>query len=127
MDPVTGRWNPAEAMAIRRSRVGVAVLRNNLYGHIKHPILSKHVLKYLVLAIGGYNGVERLNTVEVLDGSKKAWSRVGSMNCRRSAVGAAALNDHLYVIRLKQTARQHLAALFLGLWRLRWHNIIKHS
>ena len=50
------------------------------------------------LAIGGYNGIERLNTVEVLDGSKKAWSRVASMNCRRSAVGAAALSDHLYVI-----------------------------
>lgn len=32
MDPVTGRWNPAEAMSIRRSRVGVAILRNNLYG-----------------------------------------------------------------------------------------------
>jgi len=32
MDPLTGRWNPAEAMSIRRSRVGVAVLRNKLYG-----------------------------------------------------------------------------------------------
>ena len=32
MDPLTLRWNPAEAMSIRRSRVGVAVLRNKLYG-----------------------------------------------------------------------------------------------
>lgn len=35
MDPLTGRWNPAEAMSIRRSRVGVAVLRNKLYGEFK--------------------------------------------------------------------------------------------
>lgn len=48
MDPLTGKWSPAEAMSMLRSRVGVAVLRNKLY------------------AIGGYNGTERLNTVEVV-------------------------------------------------------------
>lgn len=48
-------------------------------------------------AIGGYNGLERLNTVEILDGNKRMWSRVGSMSCKRSAVGAAALQDRLYV------------------------------
>ncbi|XP_046642997.1 kelch-like protein 18 [Daphnia pulicaria] len=79
MDPVTGRWNPAEAMSIRRSRVGVAILRNNLY------------------AIGGYNGVDRLQTVEVLDGPKRIWRGIGSMNCKRSAAGAASLHDYLYV------------------------------
>lgn len=97
MDPVTGRWNPAEAMSIRRSRVGVAVLRNKLYGTTRYIEQYNLFFKIYVVAIGGYNGIERLNTVEVLDGSKKAWSRIGSMNCRRSAVGAAALNDHLYV------------------------------
>lgn len=104
MDPVTERWNPAEAMSIRRSRVGVAVLRGKLYGSITiftifilHMIWIATQINFEYLAIGGYNGSERLNTVEVLDGSKKMWSRIGSMNCRRSAVGAAALHDHLYV------------------------------
>jgi len=79
MDPITGRWSPAEAMSTLRSRVGVAVLYNKLY------------------AIGGYNGTERLNTVEVLDGSKRIWRRASPMTCKRSAVGAAILDDHLYV------------------------------
>ena len=51
-----------------RSRVGVAVMQNRLY------------------AIGGYNGQERLNTVEVFDAVTKRWSKVAAMNCKRSAV-----------------------------------------
>ena len=64
-DPITGRWRDAEAMSMLRSRVGVAVMKNRLY------------------AIGGYNGTERLNTVEVFDSESKRWSRVASMNCKR--------------------------------------------
>ena len=41
-----------------RSRVGVAVMQNRLY------------------AIGGYNGQERLNTVEVFDAKTGRWSKV---------------------------------------------------
>ena len=37
-------------------------------------------------AIGGYNGQERLNTVEVFDAVTKRWSKVAAMNCKRSAV-----------------------------------------
>ena len=64
-------------------------------------------------AIGGYNGQERLNTVEVFDAVTKRWSKVvkyhrrvlyimeeiqvAAMNCKRSAVGAVALGNHLYV------------------------------
>ena len=62
-----------------RSRVGVAVMHNRLY------------------AIGGYNGQERLSTVEVFDAKTKRWSKVAAMNCKRSAVGAVALSDRLYV------------------------------
>ncbi len=54
-DPITGRWKDAEAMSMLRSRVGVAVMKNRLY------------------AIGGYNGTERLNTVEVFDYEAKRW------------------------------------------------------
>ncbi len=60
-----GRWRDAEAMSMNRSRVGVAVMKNRLY------------------AIGGYNGMERLNTVEVFDAETKRWSRVASMICKR--------------------------------------------
>ena len=64
-DPILGRWRDAEAMSMLRSRVGVAVMRSRLY------------------AIGGYNGTDRLNTVEVFDADTKRWGRVASMNCKR--------------------------------------------
>lgn len=64
-DPILGRWRDAEAMSMLRSRVGVAVMKNRLY------------------AIGGYNGSERLNTVEVFDANSKQWSKVSPMNCKR--------------------------------------------
>lgn len=67
-DPIVGRWRDAEAMSMLRSRVGVAVMRNRLY------------------AIGGYNGTDRLNTVEVFDAETKQWSKVASMNCKRRYV-----------------------------------------
>lgn len=65
MDPLSGQWTLAEAMSMLRSRVGVAVLKNRLY------------------AIGGYNGLERLATVEVFDPSSKTWSQVAQMHCTR--------------------------------------------
>lgn len=78
-NPLTERWELAEAMSILRSRVGVAVLNNKLY------------------AFGGYNGIERLSSVEVFDPAIKSWNIVSPMHRKRSALGAAALNDRLYV------------------------------
>lgn len=78
-DPHLYRWRIAEAMSMMRSRVGVAVMDGKLY------------------AIGGYNGIDRLNMVEVYDSKMKYWKRVNSMKYCRSAVGAAALNGNLYV------------------------------
>lgn len=62
-----------------RSRVGVAVLNGKLY------------------AFGGFNGTERLSTVEVYDPRKNKWSQGCAMLCKRSAVGVAALDDCIYV------------------------------
>jgi len=62
-DPAAGRWRDAEAMSTVRSRVGVAVADGRLY------------------AIGGYNGSERLATVEAYD--RSGWQRVADMNCKR--------------------------------------------
>jgi len=64
-DPVAGRWKDAEPMATLRSRVGVTVADRMLY------------------AIGGYNGAERLSTVEAYDANRGQWRRVANMNCKR--------------------------------------------
>ena len=34
-------------------------------------------------AIGGYNGSDRLSTVEMFDPTTKAWKLVGAMHCKR--------------------------------------------
>lgn len=52
-------------MSMLRSRLGVAVLRSQLY------------------AFGGYNGKDRLASVEVYDAIKKEWSPVSPMQCKR--------------------------------------------
>lgn len=52
-------------MTTLRSRVGVAVHKNRLY------------------AFGGYNGSERLSTVEVYDPYRKIWKIIASMHCKR--------------------------------------------
>lgn len=64
-DPKTNTWNMAPAMSMLRSRLGVAVLRGKLY------------------AFGGYNGKDRLASVEVYDAVKKEWSTVCPMQCKR--------------------------------------------
>jgi hypothetical protein len=67
-NPLTGRWEVAEAMSILRSRVGVSVLNNKLY------------------AFGGYNGVERLSSVEVFDPATKSWNIVSPMHRKRRLI-----------------------------------------
>jgi N-acetylneuraminic acid mutarotase len=52
-------------MTTLRSRVGVAVHKNKLY------------------AFGGYNGSERLSTVEVYDPHKKSWEIIAPMYYKR--------------------------------------------
>lgn len=57
-----------------------------------HPTLSVVITMliinfYIILgqlyAIGGYDGQERLNTVEVFDLQKKKWKLVAPMLCKR--------------------------------------------
>ena len=40
----------------------------------------------LLYAIGGYDGQERLSTVEAFDPGKRQWKVVASMTCRRRLV-----------------------------------------
>lgn len=55
----------APPMSMMRSRLGVAVLKSKLY------------------AFGGYNGKDRLSSVEVYDAIRKEWSMVTPMLCKR--------------------------------------------
>ena len=57
-DPLSRKWSIAKSMGTVRSRVGVAVMQRKLY------------------AIGGFNGIDRLRTVEVFDAQKSTWSEV---------------------------------------------------
>ena len=63
--PNIGKWKTSEAMTMLRSRVGVAVHKNKLY------------------AFGGYNGAERLSTVEVYDPCQRTWKIIAPMHCKR--------------------------------------------
>lgn len=55
------------------------------------------VTKGKLYAFGGFNGTERLSTVEVFDPKVKVWSQGKAMLCKRSAVGVASLNGAIYV------------------------------
>lgn len=83
--PLSLSLRPFVAMLINdyirraRSRVGVAVTNGRLY------------------AFGGFNGQERLSTVEVYDPKSRAWTQGRAMKCKRSAVGVAALGDVVYI------------------------------
>lgn len=57
-DPLVGRWCLTSSMLTARSRVGVAVLNRKLY------------------VIGGFDGKNRLKTVEMFDSRKSTWSEV---------------------------------------------------
>lgn len=55
---VSGKWSCVQPMNSIRSRVGVAVMNRQLY------------------AIGGFNGHDRLRTVEVFDPETSKWREV---------------------------------------------------
>ena len=65
-------------MSTRRCRCGVAVVRGRVY------------------AVGGFNGSLRVKTVDEYDPVKDGWQPVASMDARRSTLGVAVLNDHIY-------------------------------
>ncbi|XP_071824910.1 kelch-like protein 18 [Apostichopus japonicus] len=77
-DPATNTWKEMKSMTTPRSRVGVTVLNGKLY------------------AVGGYDGISRLNTVEVFDPIANEWWDVKAMNHKRSALGVTALGSRVY-------------------------------
>lgn len=67
--PEEDRWEPVQLMSTRRIGVGVAVVNRLLY------------------AVGGYDGGNRLNTVESYHPEKNEWITVANMHTGRSAAG----------------------------------------
>lgn len=48
--------------------------------------------------VGGFDGVNGLETAEVFDLKTQQWSSITPMSTRRSSVGVAVLNNLLYAV-----------------------------
>lgn len=74
--PESNTWQAMSPMKEARGRFGIAVVRGKVY------------------AIGGSNGTNELDTVEVLDPDNKwKWSKIASLPLARSNCGVCALDD----------------------------------
>ena len=48
--------------------------------------------------MGGFNGSLRVKTVDEYDPSRDTWTSIASMEARRSTLGVAVLNNHIYAV-----------------------------
>ena len=78
-DPDLDRWTMLASMATKRIGVGVAVVNR------------------LLFAVGGYDGSNRLRSMECYDPEKDEWHFVAPMNTTRSGAG-----KHLAIITNKR-------------------------
>ncbi len=74
----TNEWESVAPLNIQRHQLGVAELNGNLY------------------AVGGSDGITRLETVEVYNRRTDEWKFVGSLNTCRSGVGVCTAGDALF-------------------------------
>lgn len=74
-DPRINEWQAISSMGVRRSSVGVGVLKGFLY------------------AVGGYDGASRqcLSSVERFDPTRNEWELVADMTVKRSGAGVGVL------------------------------------
>lgn len=79
-DPEEDRWTLVQPMHSKRFGVGVAVVNRLLY------------------AIGGFDGNDRLASMECYHPENNAWTVLPAMKLGRSGAGVAALNQHIYVV-----------------------------
>lgn len=83
-NPRTKEWIQGPEMICRRGTLGVGLLNGKMY------------------AVGGFDGVTGLSSVECLNlKTNESWKMVASMSTRRSSVGIAVLNNYLYASNLK--------------------------
>lgn len=74
-DPDLDRWTMLASMATKRIGVGVAVVNR------------------LLFAVGGYDGSNRLRSMECYDPERDEWHFVAPMNTTRSGAGKS--NGHV--------------------------------
>lgn len=67
----TQQWSSIRSMITPRAWPAVAIYDNNIY------------------VMGGYDGTNRLRSVEVYDPHLDSWSRASNMNVARAGCGAA--------------------------------------
>lgn len=79
-DPEEDRWTLVQPMHSKRFGVGVAVVNRLLY------------------AIGGFDGNDRLASMECYHPENNAWTVLPAMKLGRSGAGVAALNQFIYVV-----------------------------
>lgn len=79
-DPELDRWFLVQPMHAKRLGVGVVVVNRLLY------------------AVGGFNGTERLASVECYHPENNEWSFVKPMEYGRSGAGVAAIKEFIYVV-----------------------------
>ena len=69
----THHWSPVAPMNSPRAWAAIVVYKENIF------------------AIGGFDGANRLNTVEMYDAVKNVWMNVEGLNVSRAGCGAAVL------------------------------------
>ena len=62
-------------------------------------IAGLSVLGGRVYAVGGFNGTQRIRTVDVYDASADQWSACSGMEAKRSTLGVAVLGNCIYAVR----------------------------
>lgn len=77
-DPDTDRWQSIACMNSARIGVGLACVNR------------------LLFAVGGFDGFQRLRSVEQYDPEKDEWSFVSPMNTTRSGAGKPIFTNHHY-------------------------------
>ncbi|KAG8549494.1 hypothetical protein GDO81_021015 [Engystomops pustulosus] len=77
-DPETNQWTFVTAMQVARIGAGITSCRGLLY------------------AVGGFDGENRLNTVECYHPENDHWYSVASMKTIRSGAGVVCLDNYLY-------------------------------
>ncbi|KAF8360006.1 hypothetical protein PRIPAC_95001, partial [Pristionchus pacificus] len=78
-EPIRNTWSTCQKLPTIRGRNGVAVVGRK------------------ILAIGGYNAKERLQTCDVYDTETDRWSPAPTLNQTRSAMAVGVIDDKIYV------------------------------
>ena len=66
--------------------------------HCKRLAVGVAVVNRLLYAIGGFDGENRLNSVECYHPENNAWTLVPEMKFKRSGAGVSVLNQYIYVV-----------------------------